>query len=106
VGRACKIRLSRHTPACPCQELALAQASGQHLLRVAVLCEKGRALQLMGQCEAQLQAQTKALQLCRANVAGPDGCASTRAVHAMPMQLVLWPDEPRRGRPPCTAVPC
>ena len=60
--------------ACHClQELALAQASGQHLLRVAVLCEKGRALQLMGQCEAQLQAQTKALQLCRANAAGPEG---------------------------------
>ena len=57
----------------PWQELALVQASGQHVLRVAVLCDKGRALQLMGQCEAQLQAQTKALQLCRTKAAGADG---------------------------------
>ena len=56
------------------QELALAHASGQQPLRVAVLCEKGRALQLMGLCAAQLQAQSKAVDLCCANVAGPDGC--------------------------------
>ena len=61
--------------ACVCgQELVLARASGQHPLRAAVLCEKGRALQLMGLCAAHLHAQTKAVDLCCTNLARPDGC--------------------------------